>query len=141
MNTKGGFNQGRDPDFSVAIARSELHKGLFDCLRWGTAVERLPRMLIELIQTRLWEHLTRRDTGRTFGSLIEYVRHHAPDGLQARPEDIERYIKHDPLALAAWRRETKRNHGGDRGNQHIGGKPYNVSLAKKPLHGNSKSYI
>lgn len=115
-----------------------MHKIMADALFYGNMIENFHVILLRAIKNRIWEKLPCRATGRNFNSLLEYVTHPQPDGLQSSPERIEQVISHNAEALTAWRGEVVRGRGGDRRSENF--KNDNVIFDHKTEQGNSKAY-
>ena len=113
-----------------------VHSGCSKTLKWGDMADPLPEVIREAIEIRAWESIVPRKTGKPFPSLLAWLTHHAPDGLQSTPERVEHFIAKDPEVLAMWRKETT----GKAGNPNFGNAIHNNIMNSKSQQGTSKAY-
>lgn len=106
-----------------------LHQSITKALKFGGMLAHFPDMIDEAIRHESWKFRYCREKGRSFNSLLEYLEHHEPDGCQVPRSKVEALIKDKPEILAKWRKATVGKRGGDRGNQHTGGKRDNITNA------------
>jgi hypothetical protein len=119
----------------------DLCKMAYERFRDGKgSLSGFPGLIKEIIQEKAWER--REHNGKIYElpSLLALVTEKPLAGWGQDPAAVERLLRDDPEALAMWRGEVVKTHGGDRKSEQAKIKNDNISLDKESSHGTGKSY-